>query len=139
MIIWSNTGDRESFWPREDNGKNGRIMLVFGHTLFRQALAVMLEHRAGFHICAEVASSVEARMALGDVEGGLDLAVVDLDLRDGGAGGLIREMAEGPSGTTVLGMTASRDRAAEMPGTTLVLTTDASVEEILTAARQLVG
>ena len=139
MIIWSNTGDKESFWPREDNGKNGRVMLVSGHALFRQALAVVLERRAGFHVCSEASSSAEARMALDAVEDGPDLAVVDLDLRDGGAGDLIREMAEGPSGTTVLGLTASRERATETSPTALVLTTDVSVDEILAAARQLIG
>ena len=64
----------------------------------------------------------------------MDLAVVDLDLPDGEE--LTRELDEGASGTSVLGLTAGHERVVGARGT--VLNTGASVGEILAAARRLV-
>jgi DNA-binding NarL/FixJ family response regulator len=134
-----NTGDRGVPPTGEINGKTGRIMILDDHVVFRQALAVMLEHRAGFEVYADIASPEEASAALEGLNGRLDLAVVDLDLPDGGAEEFIRELGERASGATVLGLTAGRDHAARKWGTSEVLTTGVCVDDILAAARQLVG
>ena len=139
MIMRPNTGDWEDSPVGEKNGKTGRIVILDDHAVFRQALAIMLEYRAGFEVYADVASPEEAKTALEGLDGGLDLAVVDLDLPGGGAEEFIRELGERMSGVTVLGLTANRDSVAGMRGTSQVLTTGTRVDEILAAARQLVG
>lgn len=123
----------------ERNGKTGRIMLVDDHVVFRQALAVLLEQRAGLRVYAEAATLAEARSAIGVLNGDLDLAIVDLDMADGNAAELIRELRAKPSGTSVLALTASCDRLPEGRCAAEVLTTAASLDEILAAARQLAG
>ena len=134
-----NTGDRGDSPAGEKNGKLGRIVILDDHTVFRQALAIVLEYWAGFEVYADVASPEEAKVALEGLDGGLDLAVVDLDLPGGGAERFIRELGERMSGVTVLGLTTNRDSVAGILGTSEVLTTGARVDEILAAARQLVG
>lgn len=131
MISWPNTGEKEG----SPNGGAGRIIIVHDHVLFRQALAVVLERRAGFDVYAEAATPSEARSLLRTLDDAPDLAVVDLDLRDGDE--LVRELGGGSSGTSVLGLT-SGDKCAAAGTRGVVLTTDASVDEILTAARRLV-
>lgn len=113
-------------------------MIVDDHAAFRQALAVLMERWVGFEVCVEVASTTEALRGLKALEGGLDLAIVDLDLSEPGTEGLIRELREGASGATaVLGLTTGR--GATLAGTSGVLGMDVPAEEILVAARQLVG
>ena len=130
MINWPNTEEREN----TQDVKTGRIIVVDDHAVFRQALAVLLEQQAGFDVYAEAAFLPEARSILRNLSGKLDLAVVDLDLPDGEE--LIRELNEGGSGTSVLGLTSGRERAVGAWGA--VLSTEASVDEILAAARRLV-
>lgn len=131
MISWPNTGEKEG----SPNGKAGRILIVHDHVLFRQALAVVLERRAGFDVYAEAATPSEARSLLRTLEDAPDLAVVDLDPHDGGE--LVRELGGGPSGTSVLGLTSGDGRAAA--GTRgVVLTTEASIDEILAVVRRLI-
>lgn len=139
MIMRPNTGDRGVSPTGETNGKTGRIMILDDHAVFRQALAVMLEYRDGFEVYADIASPEEARAALEGLNGKLDLAIVDLDLPDGGAEEFIRELTGRVSGATVLGLTASRDRVAGIRGISEVLNTWMCADDILTAARQLVG
>lgn len=112
-------------------------MIVDDHAAFRQALAVTLEHRAGFDVRAEAASPAEARRILQTLPGGLDLAIVDVDLPGRDTEALIRDLQEGPARAAVLGLTAARERAAGTPEA--MLGTDASVDEILAVAGRLVG
>ncbi len=121
----------------EKNGKAKRILLVNDHDLFRQALAIVLEQRANFDVCAQAASLAEAREVLSVMNGTVDLAVVDIDLPNGGGVELIRELQELPS-VSVLALTADREQG---PRTWMgeVLSTAASIDEIVGAARQLVG
>jgi len=73
-----------------------RALLVDAHDLFREALGVMLEHRAGFDKCFHTGSLAETRRALDDHKEGrgirFDLAVVNLDLFSGGGLGLLEEL-----------------------------------------------
>lgn len=127
--------------PKTEKGKDhrapktGRVIVVDDHTAFRQALAILLEQRAGVALYAEAASPAEARKMLQNPGCRLDLAIVDLDSPDGE--GLVRELNEGASGASVLCLTADHKRAAGMRHA--VLTTEASAEEILAAAQRLVG
>lgn len=137
-MIRSNEGDRKNPWTGGRNGEKRRVMIVENHAAFRQALALVLEQRAGFDVCAEVASTAEARRALELMDGGVDLAVVDLDLPEPGMEGLVRELRGLASGAiAVLGLTNGRGGA--LTGASDVLGTDVPVDEIVVAARQLVG
>jgi len=121
---------------------------VDDHDLFRQVLGVMLEHQAGFDKGVHAGSLAEARRALdGRREGRgsrwFDLAVVDLDLPGGGGLELLGELREATPDVPVLGITVSGDfepRARALgAGASEVLTTAASGEEIVAAARRLGG
>lgn len=113
-------------------------MIVNDHTAFRQALAVMLEHRGGFDVCAEVGSSAEAKRTLSALTARPDLVILDLDPRDRITEYLVRELCDGPSATGVMILTADGNLAGT-PEKVRVLGTDVSADEILSVARQLVG
>ena len=117
-------------------------MIVNDHTAFRQALAVMLEHRGGFDVCAEVGSSAEAKRTLSALTARPDLVILDLDPRDRITEylvrELVRELCDGPSATGVMILTADGNLAGT-PEKVRVLGTDVSADEILSVARQLVG
>ena len=138
-MMQPNTRNREGSPSGERNAKAGRIVILDDHAVFRQALAVTLEHAAGFEVCADIDSPEAARTFFEGLDVGLDLAIVDLDLPDGSAEELIREIGKSTSGVAVLGLTANRDRVGRIRGTSKVLTTAASVDEIIAAAVQLVG
>ncbi len=125
-----------------------RVLLVDDHDLFREVLGVVLERRAGFDKSVHAGSLVEARRALDERRDGrgscwFSLAVVDLDLPDGGGLELLEELREAVPGVPVLGITADgghgpRTQALEA-GASEVLTTSAFGEEIVAAARRLLG
>src|SRR5215211_2231890 len=71
-----------------------RVLLVDDHKLFRQVLAVTLKHRTNFKENVQAESLAEARQILGDLEGRVDLAIVDLALPDGDATELIHKLHE---------------------------------------------
>jgi len=69
------------------------ILLVEDHTAFRGALAFVLTHEPDLKVVAQAGSIAEARAILeGDLEGRLDVAVVDLALPDGDGRELIGEL-----------------------------------------------
>jgi DNA-binding NarL/FixJ family response regulator len=70
------------------------ILLVDDHNLFRQVLAVVLKHRTDFKENIQAGSLAEARQILADRDGRFDLAIVDLDLPEGGATVLIHKLHE---------------------------------------------
>ena len=119
------------------------------HGLFREVLGVVLEHRAGFDECVRAGSPAEARRTLhgrkeGRAEGRrFDLAVVDLDLPDGGGIELLGELREAAPGVPVLGITANGDRGLRAralgAGAGEVLVLSASGGEVVAAARRLGG
>lgn len=120
-----------------------RVLLVDDHDLFREILGVVLERRAGFDKSVHAGSLAAARRALNDQLGGIDLAVVDLDLPGGDGIELLEELREAAPSVPVLGITANGDhrpraRALEA-GASEVLATTASGEEIVAAARRLGG
>jgi DNA-binding NarL/FixJ family response regulator len=70
------------------------ILLVDDYNLFRQVLAVVLKHRTVFKENIQAGSLAEARQILADLDGRFDLAIVDLDLPEGGATELIDKLYE---------------------------------------------
>ncbi len=118
-----------------------RVLLVDAHDLFREILGVVLERHAGFDKSVHAGSFAEARRALDDQTGGVDLVVVDLDLP--GDLDLLEELREAAPGVPVLGITANGDhglraRALEA-GASEVLVLSAFGEEVVAAARRLGG
>src|SRR3712207_6625714 len=124
-----NTRGGEAFPSGDRNTKAGRVVILDDHAAFRQALAVTLEHAAGFEVCADIDSLEAARTFFEGLDGGLDLAIVDLDLPDGSAEEFIQELGMRSSGVAVLGLTANRDRVGRIQGTSEVLTLAACVDE----------
>jgi DNA-binding NarL/FixJ family response regulator len=122
---------------------------VDDHRLFREALGVVLEHRAqGLDNCFHTGSLAEARRALDDRKEGrvsrrFDLAVVDLDLPGGGGLELLEELRQAAPEVPVLGITANGDpglRARALgAGASEVLVLSASREEVVAVARRLGG
>lgn len=118
-------------------------LIVDDHDLFRAVLAVVLEQHANFRN-VQAGAADEARRALGGLNGrvdpaAVDLAIVDLDLREAAAFGLIPELRE--ARVPVLGLTTSHDDSLRVralkAGAGEVLTATAPIMEILATARRL--
>ncbi len=89
-----------------------RILIVEDHSLFAQALELVLGHRladevdgAEFARAATVADGLE----IADRHGPFDLAVVDLILPDGNGSDLVREVKAAYPGTRVAVLSAGLD------------------------------
>ncbi len=119
-----------------------RIMLVEDHASFRQTLALVLDMEPGFEVVAQVGTLAEARKVAEDLDDGIDVAVLDLDLPDGEGIELIPEIGEAHPGFSALVLTASLERAdvarAVEAGAAGVLHKTAEVDEIIAAVRGLV-
>lgn len=123
-----------------------RALLVDDHGVFREVLGIVLEHHAGFGESVHASSLAEARRALNVLKNGrgeFGLAVVDLDLPGGEGFEFLDELREAAPGIPVIAITTSMDRdlraRASEAGAREVLATTASGEEIVAAARRLVG
>lgn len=112
-----------------------RVLLVFEYTSVREALAIVFEREPDCTVIAQVGSLAEAR----DVLAGYDVAVVDLDLRDGLT--LVGELHHANPHGTILALTASDDRArfalAVGAGASGVVHKSARLSEIIGAMRCL--
>jgi DNA-binding NarL/FixJ family response regulator len=114
-------------------------MLVEDRATFREPLAFMLDREPGFEVVAQAGSLAAAREKLG----GIDLAVVDLDLPDGDGTDLIGTLrAVNPRGMALV-LTASSDRGAHAraveAGAAGVLHKTARLGEVVSAARRLLS
>lgn len=114
-----------------------RVLLVEDHSALREALAIMLEREPGLVVAGQAGSLAEARGMLD----GIDLALVDLQLPDGTAVGLISELSERSPCAAVLVLTASLDREmfgrAVEAGATGVVHKTAGVAEVIEAVRKV--
>jgi DNA-binding NarL/FixJ family response regulator len=114
--------------------------VVARHAVFRECLALVLEWRMDFWI-AQAGSLSEARRVLRNAEAEPDLAVVDLELPNGGGIELIGDICEIWPRVSVLALTTRRnlERAAwaKRAGAGEVLYMDASSDELLEEVRQL--
>ncbi len=76
------------------------LMLVGGHTCFRQALGVLLGRERGLGAVAQAGTFSAARRMLGDR---VDVAVVDTSLPDGQSVDLVRDIRRlNPSGAVLV-------------------------------------
>ena len=118
-----------------------RVLLVDDHKLFGQVLAVTLKHRTDFKENVQAGSLAEARQVLGDLDGRVDLAIVDLTLPEGEAIELIHKLHE--LDIPVLAFTyvqslGKRTRALEA-GANEVLLKTSSGEEIVGVVNRLIS
>jgi DNA-binding NarL/FixJ family response regulator len=114
-----------------------RILLVTHHNAFREALAVRLNQEEDLEVAWQAGSVADTR----DVHlNGIDVAVVDPLLPDGDGLVLVREVSV--SNPTALALVLSHKLDAAMhhqalgAGAVEVLTTDASMEEVINAVRK---
>ena len=86
-----------------------KVMLVEDHLAFRQAIAFLLADDPGLEVVAQAGSVTEARGALegGGLDGGLDVAVLDLALPDGDGGELIGELRRKSPGVRIVVLSAT--------------------------------
>ncbi len=118
-----------------------RLLLVDDHDLFRQVLTVVLEQHTDLEETVQARSLEEARRFLDYMNGDFDLAIVDLDLPEGDATELIKNLRE--LDVKVLAFTADqslerRARALRV-GAGEVLSTATPGEKIIDAAKRLIG
>lgn len=126
-------------WEDNDPDRK-RALLVAEHTVFRQALALLIEWHMDFKT-AQAGSLTEARRIFGKPAAEPDLVVVDLELRYGDGFVLTGELRRAKPDVPVLALTISQDpeRAARAKeaGAGEVLTKAASSEELLEGVRLL--
>ena len=117
-----------------------RVLLVNDHNLFRQSLAVVLKHRTDFKENIQAGSLVGARQILADRDGRFDLAIVDLDLPEGGATDLIHKLHE--FDIPVLALTVGQNlegRTRALPAGANKVLNIASDEEIVSVVNRLIS
>ena len=118
-----------------------RVLLVAWHNFFCQALAVMLEERTDLKQNAQAGSLGEARRILAELDAKVDLAIIDLNLPEGGATELIEHLRA--EDVPVLALTADPSlewRARVLrAGASEVLTMESSSEQIIDTAKRLVS
>ena len=114
-----------------------RILVVDAHTVFRQALACVLEQEPDVTVVAQAAGLADARNTLE----GVDVAIVELHLADGNGHDLVRLCCVTNPHGAVLILTASRDRRdyarAVLAGAAGVVHKSVGLTEIISAVRRL--
>ncbi len=124
----------------EDEGI--RVLLVDHHALIRQCFALLLEQdNPKLEVVTQAGSLAEGRACING--GGVDVAIVELDLPDGDGTDLIHELHETDPPVPALVLTTTFDsawhtRALEV-GAEEVLTTAASADELIGAVWRLGG
>ena len=118
-----------------------RLLLVDDHDLFRQCIALMLERHTDLEENVQVGSLAEARQLLDDLDRDIDLAVVDLDLPEGDATELIKDLRKSdvPVLAFTSGPSSQPSASALRAGADEVLTTATSGEKIIDAAKRLIS
>ena len=117
-----------------------RVLLIEGHTLFRESLALLLKWRLGLE-SVEAGSLAEGHRALSDLKDMADLAIIDLDLPDGDGSELIEQLHKTKPDVPVLTFTADPSlaqsgRALEV-GADEVLAKMVPVEQIISAVERI--
>ncbi len=117
-----------------------RVLLIEGHALFRQGLALLLKWQLDLE-SVEAGSLAEGRRVLGDLKCTTDLAIISLDLPDGDGSELIEQLRNTKPDVPVLAFTASQNvkqsvRAQEA-GADMVLAKKVPAEQIVSTVRQV--
>jgi DNA-binding NarL/FixJ family response regulator len=121
-----------------------RVLLVEEDDLFRQILALVLERSTLLKESVQASSLTAIRQLLSNSDDKPDLAIVDLDLANGGGFELlIRELRAVVPDVPVIGITlnddAERREGALRAGADEVLAMTAPPKEIVEAANRLIG
>ena len=114
-----------------------RILLVAEHNAFREALAIRLDQEEDLEVAWQAGSVADTRDVHLD---GIDVAVVDPLLPDGDGLVLIREVSVANPNALALVLSHKLDPATHHQalgaGAVEVLTTNASMEEVINAVRR---
>jgi DNA-binding NarL/FixJ family response regulator len=114
-----------------------RILLVAQHNAFREALAIRLDQEEDLEVAWQAGSVADTRDIHLD---GIDVAVVDPLLPDGDGLVLIREVSVANPNALALVLSHKFDPATHHQalgaGAVEVLTTNASMEEVINAVRR---
>ena len=114
-----------------------RILLVTDHNAFREVLAVRLNQEEDLEVSWQAGSLADARNVHLN---GVDIAVVDPVLSDGDGLVLIREVSVANPNASALVLSYRLDPAVHHQalgaGAAEVLTTNASVKEVINAVRR---
>src|ERR671916_2668751 len=114
-----------------------RILLVTHHNAFREAMAILLNQEEDLEVAWQAGSIADTREVHLD---GIDVAVVDPFLPDGDGLVLIREVSVANPNALALVLSHKLDPAvyhqAVGAGAVEVLTTNASMEEVINAVRR---
>ena len=120
-----------------------QALVVEDLRLFREALAVMLEGQTDLKMTIQAGSLAEAREVWERLSGDIDLAIVDLDLKNGDGISLIENLREAAPDVAVLALTSARSleqRARALrAGANEVITLDSSSDQIIDAAKRLLS
>lgn len=120
-----------------------QALVVEDLRLFREALAVMLEGQTDLKMTIQAGSLAEARGVWERLSGDIDLAVVDLDLKNGDGISLIEKLREAAPDVPVLALTSARSQEqrarALRAGANEVITLDSSSDQIIDAAKRLLS
>jgi two-component system, NarL family, nitrate/nitrite response regulator NarL len=116
-----------------------RLLLIDDHTVFRQALAFILNREPDWVVVGEAGSVAEGRRIIAETP--IDVAVLDLGLPDGNGMALIREIRQRNPAATILALTASDSRAsyvqAVAAGVSAFCQKTIGVDEIINAVSRL--
>ena len=117
-----------------------RVLLIEGHALFRQGLALLLRRQLGLE-SVEAGSLAEGHRVLTDLEGMTDLAIIALDLPDGDGSELIEQLLNTKPRIPVLALTANQSLVqsvrAQEAGADTVLALRVPVEQIISTVEQI--
>ena len=129
-----------------DDGRGTRVsqaLVVEDLRLFREALAIMLEEQTDLKKTIQTGSLAEARRVWEHLCDDIDLAVVDIDLKNGDGISLIENLREAAPDVPVLALISARSleqRAwALRVGANEVITMDSSSDQIIDAAKRLLS
>jgi DNA-binding NarL/FixJ family response regulator len=117
------------------------ILLVDDHAAFRIPLALVLEYERDLIVVKQVGSIAEARVALPEIAGMIDVALVDLRLPDGSGLEVVRDLRASSPRARVIVLTADTDKAqharAIEEGAVAVISKAAQPEQIVEAIRRV--
>ncbi|QIN78337.1 response regulator [Rubrobacter marinus] len=118
-----------------------RLLLLDDHASSRIPLALVLDQEPDLSVVAQAGTLAEARRALGGLDGGADVALLDLDLPDGSGTDLIDDLRAANREASALVLTAHSDKnrlaGAVEAGASSVLNKAADLDEITNAIRRL--
>jgi DNA-binding NarL/FixJ family response regulator len=124
----------------QENGGTQMALILFveHHNAFRQAASYVMDQEPDLEVVAQGGSVAEGRRRM--VEGGIDMAIVDIPLPDEGAPEMVRDLQEANPPIPVLVMTHIEDPAIHeqmlRAGAAEVLPKGVSFGEILAALRR---